>query len=133
MTLVPLLRIGNNCCTRKYGARTLNGEKPVKVFDRGVLDRRGFGHSSIENKDIQAIADDAANPLGKRMRAVRSGEIGGNHVGATAGAANFRDDCLGLFRTATVVNNDLRSSLGKGESAGAPDAARGPGDQCRLS
>jgi hypothetical protein len=45
----------------------------------------------------------------------------------------FRDDRLGLLRAATVVNNDLRSSLGQGESTGAPDAARGPGDQRGFS
>ena len=67
------------------------------------------------------------------MRAVRSGEVGCDHVGAAAGVVNFRGDRLGLLRTAAVVNNNLRSGLGKGESAGAPDAARGAGDQRRLS
>ena len=102
-------------------------------MDRGLLDRRGFRHPRIENEDIQTIADDAAHPLGKRVRAVRSSEIGCNHVGAPVDVVNFRDDCLGLFRTAAVVNNDLRSGLRKGESAGTPDTALGSGDQRRLS
>jgi hypothetical protein len=100
----------------------------VEVFDRSVLDRRGFGHSGIQNEDIKAIADDALHSLGERVRTVRSGEVGCNHVRTTTGVANFRDDRLGLLRAATVVNDNLRSSLGQSESAGPPDAARGPGD-----
>jgi hypothetical protein len=130
--LLPFRRIGSNLY-EKEGCPDIDRKEVVEVFDRGVLDRRGFGHARIENEDIQAIADDAADPLGERVRAVGSGEVGCNHVGATAGVANFRDDCLGLLSAAAIVNNDLRSSLGKGESAGAPDAARCSGDQRRLS
>ena len=98
----------------------------VEVFDRGVLDRRGFGCSRIENEDIQPIADDAAHLLGERVRAVRSGEVGCNHVGATAGVANFRDDCLGLLRAAAVVNNTCALALARARALARPMPREAP-------
>lgn len=67
------------------------------------------------------------------LRPVRGGEVGGNRIGTTTGGANFRRYSLGLLGGADVMNDDLRSGLGKGERAGAPNAARGAGRQRCLS
>jgi len=117
---------GGNCWTRKKRRPDVDGEQVVEVFHRGVLDRCSFGHSCIGDQDVQAIADDFADLLGKLVRAVRGGQVGADSIGAATGLADFSDDGLGFRSAAAVVNREPapRPSRGRARWARA-DAAGG--------
>ena len=54
-------------------------------------------------------------------------------VRAAAAVANLRDDPLGFRGAAAEVNQNLGARLSELERAGAPNAARGAGDESRFS
>jgi hypothetical protein len=80
-----------------------------------------------------AVADDLARPLRELVRPVRRGEIGGGGIGAAAGLADLSDDGFRLLRAASVMDKHLGAGLAERQGAGAPDAARGAGDESRFS
>jgi hypothetical protein len=60
------------------------------------------------------------------MRPVRRGQIGGDGLDASVGLADLCDDGHRLRPTAAAMDEDLRTRLGKRESAGAADARDAP-------
>jgi hypothetical protein len=61
------------------------------------------------------------------------GKIGGHSIGASAGFANFCDNCIRCFGAACEMYKHLGACLGECECAGAPDPARSAGDECGFS
>ena len=39
----------------------VDGEEPVEIRDRRLLDRRGFRDAGIGDEDVEAVADDVAD------------------------------------------------------------------------
>ena len=112
----------------------VDGEQSVEILDRRVLDRRGFRHAGVGDKDIEAVADDLARPLCQLVWPVGRREIDADRVGAAAALANLRDDPLGFLGAAAEVNQNLGAGLRRAcQRAGAPDPARGAGDESRFS
>jgi hypothetical protein len=87
----------------------------------------------VRDEDIQPIADDIANLFGELVRAVRSGEIGGDSIGAAADFSDVVDDTFGLRCAAAVVNEHLSAGPGEGKDTGTAHAARGARDKDGLA
>ena len=67
------------------------------------------------------------------MWTVRCGEISCDSIGAAAGLADLSDDGFRFLRAASVMDEHLGAGLGERQCAGAPNAARGAGDESRFS
>ena len=89
-----------------------------RFFDAGCL-----RHSGIGDEDIEPVADNGANLLGKLIWTVGGGEIDCDRIGVAAGLADLADHVVSLFRSAAIVNENLGAGLGERHRAGAPDAA----------
>jgi hypothetical protein len=111
----------------------IDGEEFVKVFDRRFLNGRRFRDPCIRHKDVETVAHDGPDLLGEPLRTVRCGEISGDSIGAAAGFADLSDDGFRFLRAASVMDEHLGAGSGERQCAGAPDAARGAGDESRLS
>ena len=111
----------------------VDGEQSVEILDRRFLYRRRFRHAGVSDKDIEAVADDLARPLCQLVWPVGRREVDADRVRAAAALANLRDDPLGFLCAAAEVNQNLGPRLSELECAGAPQAARGAGDESRFS
>ena len=131
--LLPSCRIGRSCWTRKNGARTLTANSLSKSSTVVSSIVAAFETPALATRISKTVADDGADLLGELVRPVRRGEIGGDGVGAAAGLADFSDDGFRLLRAASVMDEHLGAGLGERQCAGAPDAARGAGDESRFS
>ena len=74
----------------------VDGEEPVEILDRRVLDGRRFRHAGVGDQDVEAVADDLARLLGELVWPVGRREVDADSVGAAAALANLRDDPLRL-------------------------------------
>jgi hypothetical protein len=110
----------------------VDGEQPIEILDRRVLDGRGFRHPGVGDQDIEAVADDLARPLRQPVRPVGRREVDADRVRAAAALANLRDDPLGFLGAAAEVNQNLGARLSELERARAPQPARGAGDESFL-
>ena len=95
----------------KYGKQLLHQEirradidrkELIEILDRDFLDGRSFRDSGIGDKDVQAIADDAARLPGKLTGAVRGGEVYRYGIRAATGFAYLRDNAVGFIRAAAI-------------------------------
>jgi hypothetical protein len=75
----------------------VHGEEVVEILDLGVLDARRLRDAGVGDEDVEAVADDGADPLGQKVRTVRLPQVGTDLLGAAAGLADFGDDGVGLF------------------------------------
>jgi hypothetical protein len=117
----------------KEGGADVNGEQPIEILNGGIFDGGGFRDPRISDKDIEAIADDVARDFGKLVRPIGSLEIGRDCVAAAPSFAYLADDTVGFIGAMAVVHQDLRTSGGECQRAGAADAAGGAGDECGFS
>ncbi|GCC48041.1 hypothetical protein chiPu_0032526, partial [Chiloscyllium punctatum] len=118
---------------QKERSPDVDGEELVEISDRGLFDRRGFGHSGVRNKDVEPFADDLADLGGEPVRALGVREIEADRLGPASCGLDLVDYRACLCGVASVVDQDLGSRPGESEGGGSPDAARGAGDERGLS
>ena len=117
----------------KEGGADVDGEQPIEILNGGIFDGGRFRDPRISDKDIEAIADDVARDFGKLVRPIGSLEIGRDCVVAAPSFAYLADDTVGFIGAMAVVHQDLRTSGGECQRAGAADAAGGARDECGFS
>jgi hypothetical protein len=97
----------------------VDGEEPVEILDRGLLDGCRLGDSGIGDEDVQPVANYRVDLLGELVCPVRRGKISGDSISTTAGLADLGDDRFGLFRAAAAVDENLRAHSGESQRAGS--------------
>src|SRR5262249_10540903 len=111
----------------------IDGKETVEILDRVVLDHCGLRGTGIGDEDIQSVANNGANLLGKFMRPVGRGQIGADGIGPAARIANFLYYGGGFAGIAAIMNEHLRTGSRQGQRSGPTDATRCACDECRLS
>jgi len=132
MIVLPLLSTGSNCCTRKYGARTLTANSLSKS-------------SSVVSSMLAALEMPAlATRMSRRSptmartclaRACGPSACAGRTdlFGLAAGLADHGNDGVRLLLAAAVMHQHPGAGCDERQRARAADAARGAGDQGRFS
>src|SRR5258706_4227120 len=98
---------------KKEGGANVDGEQLIEVLGGGILDGRRFRDPCIDDKDVQAISDNAAGLPGKLAGAVRGGKVGRYSISSTTGLAYLCDDTVGFLRAAAVVHENLGAGGGE--------------------
>src|SRR4029077_526645 len=100
------------------------GEQLIKILDGGILDGRGFCDPRIRNKNVEALADDAAGQFCQLVWPISRRQIARYRLGSASGFAYLGDDAVGFFDPATVVHENLGACRSERERVGASHAAR---------
>ena len=93
--LDPSPKSGSSSFTRKRTA-DIGGEQVVEVFDRVFLDRGGLRDAGIGHEDVQPLADERANLLGKRGGPFRRREVRLHRIRRSTCRANSGHQCVRL-------------------------------------